>query len=135
LAVAFRNGRNIGRAVVKRAGEPSKLRVTPDRKKIDASGEDLSYLLVEAGDQDGNLCPLAMNNVKFAVEGPAEIAGVANGDHYFPCEFVADHLPLFYGKAVVVIRADDGKGGSIDVTATSGGLREVRVSLKSAPKH
>jgi len=134
-AVAIRKGRIIGRAVVKTAGEPAKLRVTPDRKKLNASGEDLSYLLVEAVDQDGNLCPLAMNDVTFAVEGPAKIAGVANGDHHFPVEFVADHVPLFYGKAVVVIRAEEGKGGSIDVTATSGGLREARVSLKSAPKY
>jgi beta-galactosidase len=134
-AVAFRKGRIIGREVVKTAGEPAKLRVTPDRKKLDASGEDLSYLLVEAVDQDGNLCPLAMNNVKFAVEGPAKIAGVANGDHHFPAEFVADHVQLFYGKAVVVIRAEEGKGGSIAVTATSGGLREAGVSLKSVPKH
>jgi len=134
-AVAFRKGRIIGRAVVKTAGEPAKLRVTPDRKKLNASGEDLSYLLVEAVDQDGNLCPLAMNDVTFAVEGPAKIAGVANGDHHFPVEFVADHVPLFYGKAVVVIRAEEGKGGSIDVAATSGGLRDARVSLKSAPKH
>ena len=74
-----------------------------------------------------------MNDVKFAVEGPAKIAGVANGDHHFPAEFVADHVQLFYGKAVVVIRAEEGKGGSIDMTATSGGLREARVSLKSAP--
>jgi len=135
MAVAFRNSRIIGRAVVKTAGEPAKLRVTPDRKKIDASGEDLSYLLVEAVDQDGNLSPLAMNDVKFAVEGPAEIAGVANGDHHFPSEFVADHVPLFYGKAVVVIRAEEGKGGSIDVSASSRGLRKARASLKSAPKH
>jgi beta-galactosidase len=134
-AVAYRQGQIIGRAVVKTAGEPAKVRVTPDRKKLEASGEDLSYLLVEAVDQDGNLCPLAMNNVKFAVAGPAKIAGVANGDHFFPEEFVADHVPLFYGKAVVVIRADEGKGGSIDVTATSWGLRKARVSLKSAPKH
>jgi hypothetical protein len=36
---------------------------------------------------------------------------------------------------VVVIRAEEGKGGSVDVTAASGGLREARVSLTSAPKH
>jgi len=43
-------------------------------------------VLVEALDQDGNLCPLAMNDVKFTLEGP-EHRGVANGDHHFPAEF------------------------------------------------
>ena len=113
------------------AGEPAKLRLTADRKSLKADGDDLSYLLVEAVDQDGSLCPLAMNDVKFELAGSATIAGVGNGDHHFPAEFVADHVTLFYGKAILIVRANEGKVGSIRVTATSGGLREAEVSLRS----
>ena len=91
----------------------------------------MSYLLVEALDQDGNLCPLAMNDVKFKVEGPATIAGVGNGDHHFPAEFVADHVTLFYGKAMLIVRAEEGKGGSIRATATSDGLRAAEAGMRS----
>ena len=130
-AVAYRNGRKLGSAVMRTAGEPAKLRLTPDRKSLKADGEDLSYVLVEAVDQDGNLCPLAMNDVKFKLEGPATIAGVGNGDHHFPAEFDADHVTLFYGKAMLIVRAAEGKGGSIRVTATSEGLRPAAASLRS----
>ncbi len=88
-------------------------------------------MLVEAVDHDGNLCPLAMNDVKFNLEGPATIAGVGNGDHHFPAEFDADHVTLFYGKAIMIVRAAESKGGSIRVTAASEGLRKAEVSLRS----
>ena len=113
------------------AGEPARLRLTPDRTSLKADGDDLSYVLVEAVDKDGNLCPLAMNDVKLRLEGPATIAGVGNGDHHFPAEFDADHVALFYGKAMLIVRAAEQKGGAIRVTATSEGLREDRASLRS----
>jgi beta-galactosidase len=91
----------------------------------------LSYVLVEAVDQDGILCPLAMDDVKFNLAGPATIAGVGNGDHHFPAEFNADHVTLFYGKAMLIVRAVEGKGGSIRVTAMSDGLRKAEVLLRS----
>jgi beta-galactosidase len=90
----------------------------------------LSYVLVEAVDRDGNLSPLAMNDVRFKLEGDATIAGVGNGDHHFPAEFKTDHVTLFYGKAILIVRAAEGKRGSIRVTATSDGLRKAEVSLR-----
>jgi beta-galactosidase len=107
-AVAYQNGRKFGSAVMRTAGEQAKLRLAPDRKYLQADSDDLSYLLVEAVDQDGNLCPLAMNDVKFKLEGPATIVGVGNGDHHFPAEFDADHVTLFYGKAILIVRASEG---------------------------
>ena len=132
-AVAYQKGREIGTAVVRTAGEPARLRLTPDRAKLSADGDDLSYLLVEALDQDGNLCPLAMNDVKFALRGPATIAGVGNGDHFFPHEFDTDHVPLFYGKAMLIVRAGEGPGGGIKVQAAAPGLAAAEASLHTKP--
>lgn len=132
-AVAYQNGRQLGSAVVRTAGEPASLRLTPDRVRLAADGDDLSYLLVEAVDKDGNLCPLAMNDVRFKIEGPATLAGVGNGDHHYPAEFVADHVTLFYGKAMLIVRAAEAGGGAIKVSATSGGLKAAVTSLKSRP--
>ena len=130
-AVAYDNGHKIGTATVRTAGEPAKLRLSPDRKSLRADGNDLSFVLVEAIDKHGNLCPLAMSQVKFQLEGPATMAGVANGDHRFPEEFVADHVSLFYGKAVVVVRTDDLQDGRIQLSATSPGLQPGKTLLRS----
>jgi beta-galactosidase len=119
--VAWKNGKRLGEAVVRTAGEPAALRLTPDRSQVRANGEDLCYVLVEAVDDDGNLCPLAMNEVRFSLEGPATIAGVGNGDHHFPAEFDTDHVALFYGKAMLIVRAGESPG-TIRVRAGGDGL-------------
>ena len=131
--IAYQNGRSLGTAVMRTADEPVKLRLTPDRASLIADGDDLSFVLVEAVDRTGALCPLAMNEVRFSLEGPAAIAGVGNGDHHFPAEFVTDHVSLFYGKAMLIVRASEGKGGVSRVTATCAGLRAAEVSLHSRP--
>lgn len=133
-AVAYTNGQKLGEAIVRTAGEPAKLRLTPDRKSLKADGDDLCYVLVEAADKRGNLCPLAMNDVKFTVAGPARIAGVGNGDHHFPAEFVTDHVTLFYGKAMLILHITEGSGGAIRVQATSEGLPASQVEVRSRPQ-
>ena len=130
-AVGYRKDRPIGEAVVRTAGEPARLRLTPDRTSLQSSGEDLCYVLVEAVDKDGNLCPLAMNQVSFKLGGPARIAGVGNGDHHFPAEFDTDNVRLFYGKAILIARTEEGSGGAIQVEATSPGLATARVTVRS----
>jgi hypothetical protein len=58
------------------------------------------------------------------------IAGVGNGDHHFPAEFDTDHVTLFYGKAMLVVRATEGQGGATRVRATSDELRAAEASLR-----
>ena len=76
-AVAYKDGKEIGSAIVRTAGQPAALRLTPDRTQLAASGDDLCYVLVEAVDEQGTLCPLADNLVHFQIDGPAEIAAWA----------------------------------------------------------
>ena len=131
-AVAYKDGREIGQAVMCTAGEPVALRLTPDRKKLSATGEDLCYILVEAVDKKGTLCPLADNLVRFKIEGPAEMAGVGNGNPLSLEPFQADYRKLFYGKAMLIVRAEGGRGGTIRVSAESDGLHPANVAVQSS---
>ena len=56
-AVAYKDGKEIGQAIMRTAGEPAAIRLTPDRKKLSATGEDLCYILVEAIDANGTFVP------------------------------------------------------------------------------
>ena len=127
--VAYRGNKRLGETTVRTAGAPAKLRLTPDRKTLRTNGDDLSYVLVEAVDKDGTLAPNAMNAVKFTLAGPATIAGVGNGDHHFPAEYDSDTVELFYGKAMLVVRANEGKGGAVRVKAESNGLTLAETTL------
>jgi beta-galactosidase len=128
-AVAYKDGKPIGEAVMRTAGEPARLRLTPDRTELSASGADLSYILVEALDKEGNLCPLADDMVRFQIKGPGQIAGVGNGNPMSQEPFHADFRKLFYGKAMLIVRTEAGRAGSIRVTATADGLDKATAKL------
>jgi hypothetical protein len=123
-AVAYRNGEQIGQAIVRTAGPPARLRLTPDRTRLRATGDDLCYVLVEALDNDDVLCPLADNRVTFSVTGPAEIAAVGNGNPLSFEPFQAHERTLFHGKAMLILRTQEGVAGQIHVRAASNGLAE-----------
>ncbi len=131
-AVAYKNGQEIGQAVMRTAGQPAHIRLTPDRTRLIADGMDLSYVLVEAVDQDGTVCPLADNMVHFKIEGPAQIAGVGNGNPMSLEPFQADYRKLFYGKAMLILRTVRGVSGPIRITAASEGLAGGQAELVAA---
>ena len=128
-AIAYKEGTLIGEAVVKTAGEPYQIRLTPDRSVINADGTDLSYILVEAYDKNGNLCPLAGNKIEISLSGPGKIAGVGNGNPQSFDEFNANYVNLFYGKAMIIV-GNDFKKGELTVTAESKGLLKDVKRLK-----
>jgi len=130
-AVAYKDGKKIGEAVMRTAGEPEKIRLTPDRRELEATGQDLCYILVEALDQEGNPCPLTDRLIRFGIQGPAEIAGVGNGNPLSLEPFQADYRKLFYGKAMLILRAKEGQSGDIAVTATSEGLNPAKITVQS----
>ena len=104
------------------------MRLKADRKKIKADGDDLSFISVEIVDKDGNLCPNAQNDVKFTVEGMANIAGVDNGSPTSLESFKADHRKAFYGKCLVVLRSN-GETGNVRLTASSESLRPAELTI------
>lgn len=129
-AIAYKNGEKVGEGAVRTAEKPYELKLTPDRKTIVADGEDLSYVLVEAYDKEGNLCPLANNKIELSLQGNAEIAGVGNGNPQSFEPFQSDQVYLFYGKAMVVVRSKE-SGGKIVLEATSNGLKKSVVTLEA----
>lgn len=129
-AVSRRGGKEVKRTSVKTAGAPSAIRLVPDRIEIKADGTDLSYITVEVVDRNGNLCPLAENEILFTVEGSGFNAGVDNGSQISLEPFKADRRKAFYGKALLIVQ-NNGRKGDIRVTAVSPGLEESTVTIKS----
>jgi hypothetical protein len=131
-AVAYKGTAKIGEQVMRTAGPPASIRLTPDRTAVAATGEDLSYILVEALDAQGNPAPLADNLVQFDVQGPGEIAGIDNGDQISLDSFQDSQHKLFFGKAMLIVRTKEGQSGKIQITARSQGLKEGAAALAAA---
>jgi beta-galactosidase len=130
-AVIYKNGEVIGETVRKTAGDPVRLILTPDRKEITADGYDLSYVLVEAVDNEGNLCPLADDVVTFKLDGPAEFAGIGNGNPLSLEPFQAPQHSLFHGKAMLLLRSIEGMSGTVTAAATAEGYDTAQVQVRT----
>lgn len=129
-AIAYNKGVRIGETTMKTAGEPYRIRLTPDRTKISADGEDLSFILIEAVDRDGNLCPKADHEISISIKGPGRIAGIGNGNPRSLNPFQSDSVGLFYGKAML-ITGSDFTGGEIEIEAEAKNLKKASVTIES----
>ena len=128
-AVAYKEGERIGEEIVKTAGKPYKIRLTPDRKVIEANGNDLSYILIEAIDKEGNLCPLADNNIEIKLKGAGRIAGVGNGNPQSMASFKSNSVDLFYGKAMLIVSSEFTMG-KFQVEVISKGIESEKVIIE-----
>ena len=131
-AVGYKGGKQVAVDEVRTAGAPARVRLVPDRAKISADGQDLSFITVRVEDKDGNLCPLAANLVQFKVEGAGKIEAVDNGNAASVEPFQADKRTAFNGLALVIVRSRAGQPGRIQVTATSEGLPPATTVLTTA---
>ena len=129
-AVSRKAGKTVAEQVINTAGEPAQIHLTPDRATIAADGNDLSFVTVEILDSDGNLCPTAVNEVTFTVEGAGQNEGVDNGNPISLERFKADSRKAMAGKALLIVR-NNGKKGDINVKAVSPGLSDATVTLKA----
>ena len=67
------NGKPVAETEMHTAGKPHHIELVADRSQIKADGKDLSFVTVKVVDKDGNLCPLADNEIKFKVKGKARV--------------------------------------------------------------
>jgi len=128
-AVGYKGGKQVAVDEIKTAGAPARVRLIPDRAKISADGQDLSFITARIEDKDGNLCPLASNLVQFKVEGAGKVEATDNGNAASVEPFQADKHTAFNGLALLIVRSQAGAPGSIRVTATSEGLTAGTTAL------
>ena len=129
-AVGRTGGKVILTDEVRTAGAPAKILLAADRQKINAGGEDLSFITVKVVDKDGVLVPDAANLVKFDLSGPGFIAGVDNGSETSMESFKADHRKAFNGLCLAIIQSK-AAAGRITLKATSDGLTGASVVIES----
>jgi beta-galactosidase len=127
-AVARRGGRTVATDVLRTAGRPHALRLTPDRTVVDADGRSLAYLTAEVTDAHGVTVPDAGDLITFTVDGGGYLAGVDNGRQESAERYQATTRTAFHGKALAIVRAAH-HPGPITVTASAEGLRATTVTL------
>ena len=129
-AVGYNGGRATSFVDLKSAGPPSAIRLTPDRARIVADNQDLSYVTVELVDAKGGRNPTAENSIRFAVDGPGTIVAVANANPISTESYQRPQRKAWQGRCLVIVKSTQ-QAGPITITASSSGLRPAKVVLSS----
>ncbi|WP_370687933.1 DUF4982 domain-containing protein [uncultured Muribaculum sp.] len=129
-AVVYRSGdsKPVARHRIETAGEAKSLKAVPDNGDWKADGSDLQHIRVEAVDSKGRRVHGADAQVKFTVDGPAEIVGVINGDITSEELTTGDTRRLYNGTATVILRSTF-VPGKVTLTAASPGLKPSKTLL------
>jgi beta-galactosidase len=106
---------------VQTAGEPAKIKLSPDRKVLKANRQDLSYVAVQLLDAHGVPVPFAGNNISFEVTGAGKLAAVGNGDQQSHTPLKGSSMEAWQGKCLAIVQSTN-KKGKITITARSGSL-------------
>ncbi len=109
--------------VLRTAGKPHHLVITPNRKDISLEDEDLIYFTIQIADKEGNIVPTENRKVKFKVEGSGHFLAVANGDPTSLHSFQAPHINLFSGAATAIAKVES--KGKLLFTASAPGIKSA----------
>jgi len=129
-AVAYRGGKKIGEQVMRTAGRPVAVRLTPEETDLPADGETCVFVQVDVVDAKGVRDPWAEKRVSFKIEGPGKLLAVGNGNPRGLEAFtVVSSHPLYFGKAVAVVRRNKGETEPIRLTASVEGMASATVEF------
>ena len=127
--IAYKDGKPVAEKIIVTAGTSAQINLIPDRKAIDADGNDLSFITVKVEDKNGNFSPLADDLISFKIEGPGTIAAVGNGNAASIEPFQANYRKAFNGLCLLVIKSKKGEKGNIKITAFSENLKTANTVI------
>lgn len=124
------NGKAVAEKEIHTAGKPYAIKLEADRTKIAADGKDLSFVTVSVVDKDGNLCPLADNEIKFKVKGKGYYRAGANGNPASLESFQKPQMKVFSGMMTAIVSSTE-EAGEIVLEASSKRLKTAKLEIVS----
>lgn len=122
------DGNKAAEKVLRTAGKPHHLVLTPNRTTLAADGDDLVYVTVQVADKDGNIVPTDCRLVKFCVKGAGSFEATANGDPTCLLSFQKPEMKLFSGAATAIARSAKSPG-ILTFTAAAKGVKPATVTI------
>jgi beta-galactosidase len=129
IAKGFDNGKQTCADTLTTVDKPFAIRLTADRKTINANVNDLSFVNADIVDEKGSIVPWVDDiEITYHITGDASIAGVGNGNPADMSGFQQPHKKVYQGKALAIVRPN-GKTGTITLTASAKGLKDGLVKI------
>ena len=129
-ARGYKAGKLITKDVVETTTAPSQIALSSDVATLKADGCDVAVIRIAIKDAKGRVVPTASNLVKFSIEGPGKIIGVANGNPNSHEPDKASQRMAFNGYCMVLVQSDK-EVGEISIKALSENLKATEVIIKT----
>ena len=117
-------------SIMETAGNPAAVKLTANRNLLTANNQDLIFVLAEVVDKNGNLVPIADNEITFSVLGEGELIGSGSADPKSTQGYHRPNHKAWKGKVGAVIKST-GKPGNVIIKAEAIGLKVAQIKLKS----
>lgn len=114
----------------KTADTPAAIRLVADRSRIQSTKNDLSYVMVELIDQKGQVVPNTEIPIQFSISGVGEIAAVGSANPKEMASFQQPTRKTYDGRCLVIVKSI-GKQGTIQLKASSKGLRAAEIQIQT----
>jgi beta-galactosidase len=129
-AVGFDNSKEVAVSELRTVDKPTNIKLSPDRTKIKADAQDLSYIIVELLDAKGTRNPKAQNLVNFEIQGPGSILATGSSNPMSTESFTLPRRKAYQGRCLVIVKSTK-KAGTITLTAKSQGLESTPIKINS----
>jgi beta-galactosidase len=133
VAVAYRDGTEVGRTSLRSATGAVRLTLTADRDELRADTADLAFVAIALTDEEGVVQNTLDRAVKVTVSGPGVVQGFGSAAPVTEETFHGEVHRTFDGRALAVIRPTG--AGVVTLTAEADGCRPARVTLTVVPAH
>ncbi len=128
-AVAYRKDEVIATTEQTTAGEPTAIRIAPEEATLKADGKDVAHIRIEVVDAEGRMVPHASHDISVAVDGPAQLIGMENGDPIDSTNYKLNHRRAFNGLLQAIIQSER-TPGTVTITAASPELESTTQSIQ-----
>ncbi|MEJ5228599.1 MAG: glycoside hydrolase family 2 TIM barrel-domain containing protein [Pseudothermotoga sp.] len=103
-AVAYKNGKQIGKDELHTTGEPVAIKLLADRKTISAEN-DLCYVKIVAVDENEREVSYADNRITVHVDGVGKLIALGTADPLSTEPFTGCQRKLYKGKALAIVKS------------------------------
>jgi len=129
-AVARRGGTEVARHALETAGRAVRLVAEPESARWAADGQDLLYVNLRAVDEAGRVDPTCAARVTAAIDGPASLLGLDDGDHFTDELYEGDSRRMRRGRLLAVLRA--GRcAGTVRIGFSAEGLQTAGCEVRT----
>ncbi len=129
-ARALEEGKVVCSDEVKTAGAPARIQIVADRNALASDGCDLSFITPRILDAQGNIDPVADNELAVHIEGPGRLLGHGSGDPASHENPKAGRMKGFNGLLLAIFQSDN-RPGNITVRASSPGISSDLIRIQS----